>query len=257
MSRMASMQVLNNAFANLNHALNSYMANKNANRRMDMYEREQQLNEQFRQAMAAQNQANLDRNFAYQTDKNRRMEELNKIASLMGVASQYGQETANAYQNAAKGDPIATNLLIKDVVNATKRKELNDRYNQLEKMYFYMQKADRDRQYKMQGDEAARIHDLQMLTEKNKFAAAENEKNRTLQKDMETQKIAAAKNENIFKYAMPYIQSVMGNSESNSPVDMEKAVADYLRLSSMLNGTYRPNSNAENALNIARSSAGK
>lgn len=253
MSRMASMQVLNNAFANLNHALNSYMANKNANRRMDMYEREQQLNEQFRQAMAAQNQANLDRNFAYQTDKNRRMEELNKIASLMGVASQYGQETANAYQNAAKGDPIATNLLVKGVANATKRKELNDRYNQLEKIYFDMQKAD----LKRQGDEAARRHDLQMLTEKNKFAAVENEKNRILQKDMEALKIAAAKNENILKYAMPYIQSVMSNNTSNSPVDMEKAAADYLRLSSMLNGTYRPNSNAENALNIARSSAGK
>ncbi len=253
MSRTASMQVLNQAFANLNNAFNRYMQNKRAKEELDFNERKWNEELQFdrnkwKEYLALKQSAEA-RNQADSIAK--------RQTGLMGIADKYGMDTAAAYNLALKGDPMAENLIVKGVANAVKRKELNDRYNQLEKMYFDMQKADRERQYKMQGDEAARIHDLQMLNEKNRFAAAENEKNRALQKDMEAQKMAAARNENTLKYAIPYIQSTMGNSESNSPVDMEKAAADYLRLSSMLNGTYRPNKGAENALNTARSIAAK
>ena len=43
MSRMATMQVLNQSFRNLNDALNSYMANRNRSRYMDLQEQAQQL----------------------------------------------------------------------------------------------------------------------------------------------------------------------------------------------------------------------
>lgn len=61
MGRMASMQVLNQAFANANAAFNAYMRNKNEERRSDLEEEFGRLDRQYRAEQAAQQQANLDR----------------------------------------------------------------------------------------------------------------------------------------------------------------------------------------------------
>ena len=48
MGRMASMQVLNQAFANANAAFNAYMRNKNDERRSDLAEEFGRLDRQYR-----------------------------------------------------------------------------------------------------------------------------------------------------------------------------------------------------------------
>ena len=93
MSRMATMQVLNQSFRNLNDALNSYMANRNRSRDMDLKEQEQQLK-------AARNEA-LDR---------RRL-----LLETAIMSREYSPEVGNAYRYAAGGDPIAQNLFMQGV----------------------------------------------------------------------------------------------------------------------------------------------
>ena len=76
---MASMQVLNQSFQNLNNALNDYMANKNASRRTDLMDKAQMLEEEWRkrnfdvaQAQRAQAQSNADRQYQYLLDQAQR-----------------------------------------------------------------------------------------------------------------------------------------------------------------------------------------
>lgn len=101
MSRMATMQVLNQSFRNLNDALNSYMRNRYDSRDMDLQEQAQQLE-------AARNE-DLDR---------RRL-----LLETARMSSEYSPEVGNAYRYAAGGDPIAQNLYVQDVGEAIKRKK--------------------------------------------------------------------------------------------------------------------------------------
>ena len=100
MSRMATMQVLNQSFRNLNDALNSYMRNRNDSRDMDLREQAQQLE-------AARNE-DLDR---------RRL-----LLESARMSSEYSPEVGNAYRYAAGGDPIAQNLYMQGVGKALEQK---------------------------------------------------------------------------------------------------------------------------------------
>lgn len=60
MSRAASWQVLNQGFQNLNNAMATIMRNKEAQRRMDLYEQFGNLDRAFRAQQAAQAQDNLE-----------------------------------------------------------------------------------------------------------------------------------------------------------------------------------------------------
>ena len=93
MSRMATMQVLNQSFRNLNDALNSYMRNRNDSRDMDLQEQAQQLE-------AARNEALDRRNLLFESAK---------------ISSEYSPEVGNAYRHAAGGDPIAQNLFMQGI----------------------------------------------------------------------------------------------------------------------------------------------
>ncbi len=104
MSRMATMQVLNQSFRNLNDALNSYMANRNRSRYMDLQEQAQQL-------VAARNEALDRRNLLFETAK---------------MSSEYSPEVGNAYRYAAGGDPIAQNLYVQGIGEAIKRKNAEE-----------------------------------------------------------------------------------------------------------------------------------
>lgn len=101
MSRMATMQVLNQSFRNLNDALNSYMENRNRSRYMDLKEQAQQLE-------AARNEALDRRNLLFETAR---------------MSSEYSPEVGNAYRYAAGGDPIAQNLYMQGVGKALERQQ--------------------------------------------------------------------------------------------------------------------------------------
>lgn len=75
MGRMATMQVLNQSFRNLNDALNSYMRNRNDSRYMDLREQAQQLE-------AARNEDLDRRRLLFETAK---------------MGSEYSPEVGNAY----------------------------------------------------------------------------------------------------------------------------------------------------------------
>lgn len=140
MSRMASMQVLNQSFQNLNNALNDYMANQNALRRTDLMDKAQMLEEEWRkrnfdvaQAQRAQAQSNWQTQFDYNKQRNddntaysRNIEQRNfdasqaqkayqntaaKLSAIINLANNGAtHSTLNAYNLAIQGDPIAQNL---------------------------------------------------------------------------------------------------------------------------------------------------
>lgn len=66
MSRAASMQVLNQAFANLNNALNSYMANDLSRDKYDTAKTQWQDNFEYNKNKDAQAQSNAERAYAFQ-----------------------------------------------------------------------------------------------------------------------------------------------------------------------------------------------
>lgn len=107
MSRMATMQVLNQSFRNLNDALNAYMRNRNDSRYMDLREQAQQLE-------AARNE-DLDR---------RRL-----LLESARMSSEYSPEVGNAYRYAAGGDPIAQNLFMQGVGDALEQRETTAKAN--------------------------------------------------------------------------------------------------------------------------------
>lgn len=102
---MASMQVLNQAFANANAAFNAYMRNKNEERRSDLAEEFGRLDRQYR---AARNEELDRRNLLFETAR---------------MGSEYSPEVANAYRYAAGGDPIAQNLFVEGLGNALEQKK--------------------------------------------------------------------------------------------------------------------------------------
>lgn len=89
MSRAASWQVLNQGFANLNNAMATIMRNKEAQRRMDLYEQFGNLDRAFRAQQAAQAQANADRSFNYGKERDAQSQknwELNRQDNLNAKA---------------------------------------------------------------------------------------------------------------------------------------------------------------------------
>lgn len=109
MSRMASMQVLNNAFQNLNNAMATIMQNNRQNRAMDIEER-------------------------YKNDLiNLRQDLLNrtKQQDLINLASTQGDAVANAYQRAVNGDPVAQNAMLKGIEENRQRQIRNAVYDKL------------------------------------------------------------------------------------------------------------------------------
>ena len=160
MSRAASWQVLNQGFANLNNAMATIMRNKEAQRRMDLYEQFGNLDRAFRAQQAAQAQANADRAFNYgkERDAQSRQDNLDAKAqaqdnwekqfnlsqermktqdnnavfrNLIEIADKFGADVANTYEAAQRGDPIARNMLIAGIGEAKKNAQLQNDYRNL------------------------------------------------------------------------------------------------------------------------------
>ena len=156
MSRMATMQVLNQAFNNLNHAMNNYTQNQNMARRTDLMAKEQELEELWRKrnfdaAQAqlgwnnertirqdAQNQSNLDRQFNFSMgqytqalEQQKAQENAAMLRELSAMAEKFGVNVANAWDRARRGDPIARNMLIAGIEEADKRAKLAKQYDAL------------------------------------------------------------------------------------------------------------------------------
>lgn len=109
MSRMASMQVLNNAFSNLNNAMAQIMQHNRQNRAMDIEEQYKNDLIKLRQDLA--NRANTQ--------------------DLINLASTQGDAVANAYQRAVNGDPVAQNAMLKGIEENRQRQIRNAVYNKL------------------------------------------------------------------------------------------------------------------------------
>ena len=75
MSRAASMQVLNNAFSNLNNAMATIMQNNRQNRAMDMQQQYQNDLLNYRQLLADRAQANADRTYNYNVSQDAQAQE--------------------------------------------------------------------------------------------------------------------------------------------------------------------------------------
>jgi hypothetical protein len=159
MGRMASMQVINNAFNNLNGAFSTIMQHNRQNRAMDIEEQYQKDLLAYRQAIAAQDQANKDRDFKrlvdaqVQAQKNwdtthqdklndqayarelaakqeaekkaeaKRQKIQNDLKEMSEITEKYGAGMAVTYAHAQAGDPIARNLYMQGL----------DKYNQNQK----------------------------------------------------------------------------------------------------------------------------
>ena len=156
---MASMQVINNAFNNLNEAFSTIMQHNRQQRAMDIEEQYQKDLLAYRQAIAAQDQANKDREYqrlveqAKQTQKNwnknfnynveqhkqnrataerqyldaqakeAEIAKQNKFKEMFNIAKVYGADMAEAFARAEAGDPIARNMFMQGI----------DKYNQNQK----------------------------------------------------------------------------------------------------------------------------
>lgn len=124
MSRMASMQVLNNAFSNLNNAMAQIMQDKRQNRAIDIEERYKNDLLKLRQDLA--NRANTQ--------------------DLVNLASTQGDAVANAYQQALNGDPVAQNAMLKGIEENRQRQIRNAVYDNLignfDKLKEWKQKQD-------------------------------------------------------------------------------------------------------------------
>ena len=258
MSRMATMQVLNQSFRNLNDALNAYMENRNRSRYMDLQEQAQQLE-------AARNE-DLDR---------RRL-----MLESARMGSEYSPEVGNAYRYAAGGDPIAQNLFMQGVGKAVKQREAAAKMNALYSDFNRYIDNERAHRYEMEKmkQKAAYDRELQMLkldsdnmrlnrqfenqkslAELNNAAKAQEGKlNRENQFNIANakmdyqkmlaelaQKQAAEKARQIaedreLKNAMPYITAAMETSTNSNPYDMAKAVEEYKQMRALVNSKEKP-----------------
>lgn len=150
MGRMASMQVLNQAFANANAAFNAYMRNKNEQRINDLNEEFGRLDRQYRAEQARQRQSNLDRMYelAINRDKQaqanwqaafdtkladsaaaKRANNMGAITKVLSVAKD--APTANVLINGLGvgfEDPVLQGTFLNDYYN---NKKLNDIGKQL------------------------------------------------------------------------------------------------------------------------------
>ena len=127
MSRAASWQVLNQGFANLNNAMATIMRNKEAQRRMDLYEQFGNLDRAFRAQQAAQAQANADRAFNYGKERDAQSQknwELNRQDNLDAKAQaqanwewDYNQKADIAKAAQEQRNIQNNNAILKDLVS--------------------------------------------------------------------------------------------------------------------------------------------
>lgn len=241
MSRMASMQVLNQAFANANAAFNAYMRNKNEQRRNDLLDEFGRLDRQYRAQQAAQAQENLDR--AYERSVNndkqaqenwqsafnmkqqsaddaKRAQNMDAIANILSVAPDAA--SANALANGLGvgfNDPIVQGAFFNDYYNQRKLRELKKQFD-----------------------------DFQNFASKlgwEKFKQRQKELSEQRKYDIEMAKIRQAEEANILKNAIPYLTAKMQNSTNKTPLNMAKEVEGFNEMKSRLNGTYAPNMTGE------------
>ena len=148
MSRAASWQVLNQGFQNLNNAMATIMRNKEAQRRMDLYEQFGNLDRAFRAQQAAQAQANWEWDYNQKADIAKAAQEQRNIQNnnailkdLVSIGDKYGVDVANAYELAQKGDPIAKNMLIAGIGEARKNAQIQREYELLKSHQYAMELA--------------------------------------------------------------------------------------------------------------------
>lgn len=237
MSRMASMQVLNQAFANANAAFNAYMRNKNEQRRNDLLDEFGRLDRQYRVQQAAQRQENLDR--AYELSRNngqqaqenwqaefnmkqhsadaaKRAQNMGAIANILSVAPDAA--SANALANGLGvgfNDQIVQGAFFNDYYNQRKLRELRKQFDDFQNFA------------------------SKLASEKSK--QLQKERSEQLKYDIEKAKIRQAEEADILKNAIPYITAKIQNSTNKTPPNMAKAIAEFNEMKSRLNGTYAPN----------------
>ena len=237
MSRMASMQVLNQAFANANAAFNAYMRNKNEQRRNDLLDEFGRLDRQYRAQQAAQRQENLDR--AYELSRNngqqaqenwqaefnmkqhsadaaKRAQNMGAIANILSVAPDAASANALANgQGVGFNDQIVQGAFFNDYYNQRKLRELRKQFDDFQNF-------------------ASKLG-----SEKSK--QLQKERSEQLKYDIEKAKIRQAEEADILKNAIPYITAKIQNSTNKTPPNMAKAIAEFNEMKSRLNGTYAPN----------------
>ena len=235
MSRAASMQVLNDAFRNLNAAFAAYTHNKNIDRRNDLNEEMARLDNAFRKSEAAREQSNLDRIYARNAARDRQEQEnwesgrsdaRNResadqkmrngkiLIDILRAAPDEGIANAMATQmGAGWSDPIQQGAFFRDWYKTKKLRDLKEHYDDFLKMSNRLQLAKLNQQHRA-------------FEAQQKF-------------DLEREKLRNSQSENIMKYAVPYMTAAMQNATTESPYDMAKAVEDFNEMKSRLNGTYR------------------
>lgn len=237
MGRMASMQVLNQAFANANAAFNAYMRNKNEQRRNDLYEEFGRLDRQYRAEQAARQQSNLDRMYELATNRDKqaqanwqaafdtkledsaaakRTNNMGAIAKVLSVAKD--APTANVLINGLGvgfEDPVLQGTFLNDYYNNKKLNDIGKQLNDYQSLASKLQLARAKQQQ-------------QELTERRKY-------------DVEMAKIKQMENANILKNAVPYLTAAMETAPKEKPYNMANSIAEFNEMKSRLNGTYAPN----------------
>ena len=236
MGRMASMQVLNQAFANANAAFNAYMRNKNEQRINDLNEEFGRLDRQYRAEQARQRQSNLDRMYelAINRDKQaqanwqaafdakqadsaaaKRANNMKAIATVLLNAKD--APTANALINGLGvgfEDPVEQGTFLNDYYN---NKKLSDFGKQLDDYQSFANKLQLARAKQQQ----------QELSERRKY-------------DVEMAKIKQTEEANALKNAIPYLTGKMQISSNENPYNADNAVNELNMVRAKLNGAYAP-----------------
>lgn len=237
MSRAASMQVLNDAFRNLNAAFATYTHNKNIDRRNDLNEEMARLDDAFRKSEAAREQSNLNRIYARNAARDKQEQEnwengrsdaRNREAAdqkmrngkilidILRAAPDEGIANAMATQmGAGWSDPIQQGAFFRDWYKTKKLRDLKEHYDDFLKMSNRLQLAKLNQQH--------RAFEVQQKL------------------DLEREKLRNSQSENIMKYAVPYMAAAMQTATTESPYDMAKAVEDFNEMRAKLNRAYGPN----------------
>lgn len=241
MGRMASMQVLNQAFANANAAFNAYMRNKNEQRRNDLYEEFGRLDRQYRAEQAARQQSNLDRMYELATNRDKqaqanwqaafdtkledsaaakRTNNMGAIAKVLSVAKD--APTANVLINGLGvgfEDPVLQGTFLNDYYNNKKLNDIGKQLNDYQSLASKLQLARAKQQQ-------------QELSERRKY-------------DVEMAKIKQAEDANALKNAIPYLTGKMQISSNENPYNADSAVDELNMVRAKLNGAYAPNMTGE------------
>lgn len=239
MSRMATMQVLNDAFRTANQAFDAYTRNKNDERRMELTNEMAKLDREYRAQQAAQAQANLDRafqqgvnlanqaqanadrNYARDVEKDAWLREnaakifdyraqqdaqaenrANLNATMNILKSAPDAATANAWINefgAGWKDPMLQRAFVADYYKQKKLQDLNAQYDGYLK---YISQIDAARQ----------------------------------RAELAQEKQNAIANNNALKLAVPFVQASLQNKTNPTPEDMAQAVDEFNALRALLSG---------------------